>query len=211
MVDYLCAMWSGAPIRKLDAKCDWLSRPAAAYNVGRDMTAYLGNGLIFDVRRGAVRRRVFRQRAMEIIDIARVVHILAVVLWIGGVAMVTTVLIPAIKQMNSPEEQAEAFKVFQTRFAAQAKFSVLLTGLSGFYMMYHIDGWHRYAELEYWWIHAMTIGWVMFMLILFVLEPLILHRLFMERAKKDPVKPFAIVHRMHIEVDPMVRTVKGSS
>jgi uncharacterized membrane protein len=135
---------------------------------------------------------------MEKFVFARVVHILAVVLWIGGVAMVTTVLIPAIKRMKSPEDQAEAFEAFESRFAAQAKISVVLTGLSGFYMMYYIDGWHRYAELKYWWIHAMTIGWVMFMLILFVLEPLILHRLFTEHAKKDPVKTFTFVHRFHM-------------
>lgn len=35
---------------------------------------------------------------------ARVVHVLSVVLWIGGVAMVTLVLLPVLKQMASPKE-----------------------------------------------------------------------------------------------------------
>ena len=34
---------------------------------------------------------------MEYFTLARVLHVLAVILWIGGVAMVTTVIIPAVK------------------------------------------------------------------------------------------------------------------
>ena len=42
--------------------------------------------------------------------LARVIHILAVVLWIGGVAMVTTVLLPAIKRMDSTEDRISLFE-----------------------------------------------------------------------------------------------------
>ena len=34
----------------------------------------------------------------------KVIHVLAVVLWIGGVAMVTAVLLPAIRTLASDEE-----------------------------------------------------------------------------------------------------------
>jgi len=33
---------------------------------------------------------------MESYILARVIHVVAVILWIGGVAMVTTVIIPAV-------------------------------------------------------------------------------------------------------------------
>ena len=36
---------------------------------------------------------------------ARVLHVLGVVLWIGGVAMVTTVLLPVIRKFKDPEER----------------------------------------------------------------------------------------------------------
>ena len=36
---------------------------------------------------------------------ARALHIIAVVFWIGGVAFVTTVLIPAIRSSQKPEGQ----------------------------------------------------------------------------------------------------------
>jgi uncharacterized membrane protein len=38
---------------------------------------------------------------MDDVLIARALHVLAVVIWIGGVAMVTTVVLPAVRQVIS--------------------------------------------------------------------------------------------------------------
>lgn len=134
---------------------------------------------------------------MEGFAFARVVHVLAVVLWIGGVAMVTTVLLPSLRRMDSPEEAITLFERLESRFALQAKFAVLLTGLSGFYMLDYIDAWGRYTDPSYWWVHAMTAVWVIFMLVLFVLEPLFLRRWFQEHGKRDPGRTFAVIQRFH--------------
>ncbi|HJN87303.1 MAG TPA: hypothetical protein QGI03_09185 [Dehalococcoidia bacterium] len=130
--------------------------------------------------------------------LARVIHVLSVVLWIGGVAMVTTVLIPAIRKMGPSADQVGLFERLESRFALQAKITTLLAGLSGFYMLDFIDAWGRYTEPKFWWVHAMTMVWVLFMFVLFVAEPLFLHRLFKKHAQRDPVKTFAIVHRLHL-------------
>jgi len=100
----------------------------------------------------------------------------AVVLGIGGVAMVTTVLLPAIRNLASDEEKLPLFERIESRFSLQAKVTTLLTGLSGFYMLHVLDAWSRYTEPRFWWIHAMTLVWVIFTLILFVIEPLFMHR-----------------------------------
>lgn len=134
---------------------------------------------------------------MEYLTLARVVHIIAVILWIGGVSMVTTVLIPAIKKMKSKEEQIKTFETIEGKFAIQAKVTTFLTGLSGFYMLYELNAWNRYFIYRFWWIHAMTLVWVIFTLILFVLEPFILHRVFKKYADKNPEKTFGIMHRLH--------------
>jgi len=68
------------------------------------------------------------------------------------------------------------FERIESRFSLQAKVTTLLTGLSGFYMLHVLDAWSRYAEPRFWWIHAMTLVWVIFTLILFVIEPLLMHR-----------------------------------
>lgn len=134
---------------------------------------------------------------MEYFTLARVIHVIAVILWIGGVSMVTTVLIPAIKKMKSKEERIATFEMIEGKFAIQAKITTLLTGLSGFYMLYALEGWNRYLDYKFWWIHAMTLVWILFTLILYVLEPLVLHKLFKKYATENPEKTFGIMHRLH--------------
>ena len=135
---------------------------------------------------------------MDKYALARVIHVVAVVLWIGGVAMVTTVLIPSIRKMKSGADQIELFERLESRFSWQAKITTLLAGVSGFYMLNYIDAWNRYTEPKFWWTHAMTMVWLIFMLVLFVAEPLFLHKLFKKHAPKDPVKTFAIVQRLDL-------------
>lgn len=133
----------------------------------------------------------------EWFTLARVIHVLAVVVWIGGVSMVTTVILPSVKRMVSEQERVKVFEQLEGRFATQAKIATLLTGISGFYMLYELDAWGRYMDYRFWWIHAMTIVWFVFSLILFVLEPLVLHRVFRKYAELNSEKTFRIIHRAH--------------
>jgi uncharacterized membrane protein len=134
---------------------------------------------------------------MESFTLARIIHVIAVILWIGGVGMVTTVIIPAIKRLKSKEDQIKTFEEIEGRFAFQAKITTLITGITGFYMLYLLDGWDRYFDLKYWWLHAMTLVWFLFTMVLYVLEPLVLHRIFIKYAEKNPAKTFTIMHRVH--------------
>ena len=111
--------------------------------------------------------------------------------------MVTTVIIPAIKKLKSKEDQIKTFEQIEGRFAIQAKITTLLTGLSGFYMLFVLDAWNRYLDYKFWWIHAMTLVWVLFTLVLYVLEPFLLHKLFKQYAEKNPTKTFAFMLRVH--------------
>lgn len=129
--------------------------------------------------------------------IARVVHVLGVVLWIGGVAMVTTVLLPATRELKTADERVAFFEGIERGFAAQSRFTTLLVGASGFYLVQRYDLWERFAHAGYWWMHAMVAIWVMFTLVLFVLEPAFLHRWFLERARREPEATFRLVTRFH--------------
>jgi len=134
---------------------------------------------------------------MNSITFARIIHVIAVVLWIGGVAMVTTVIIPAVKKMKSKKDKLTTFETIEGRFAIQAKITTLVTAISGFYMMYGLDAWERYLDYRFWWIHAMTIVWIIFTLVLYVLEPLVLHKIFKKYANENPEKTFNILHIAH--------------
>jgi uncharacterized membrane protein len=129
--------------------------------------------------------------------LARVLHVLGVVLWIGGVAMVTMVLLPATRRLKAAEEQVAFFEQIESRFATQSRITTLVTGLSGFYMVYVLHAWHRFQELRYWWMIAMVVVWLIFTLLLFVLEPVVLHRRLVERARRDPAGTFALIQWLH--------------
>ena len=146
---------------------------------------------------------------------ARALHVLGVVLWIGGVAFVTTVLLPAVRRLKAPEERVEFFETLERRFAWQARGTTLLVGATGLHLVGAWDLWSRFQSASYWWMHAMVAVWVIFTLMLFVAEPLFLHRWFLERARRDPEGTFRRIERMHwvllaISVVPVLAAVAGA-
>ncbi len=132
--------------------------------------------------------------------LARALHVLGVVLWIGGVAFVTTVLIPSLKEITDSNNRLALFEQLEGKFAFQARIVTLITGVSGLYMLNVMDAWERYQQLQFWWMHLMTLIWFIFTLVLFVLEPLVLHRWFKEQAIKDSENAFKWLHRMHMSL-----------
>jgi len=46
---------------------------------------------------------------MDGVVLARALHVLAVVIWIGGVAMVTTVILPAVRRGDLGADGLKAF------------------------------------------------------------------------------------------------------
>src|SRR3546814_6433734 len=129
------------------------------------------------------------------ITIARAIHVLAVLLWIGGVALVTLVVMPSIRAAHLPADRLAAFHKLEGRFAAQARIWVLLAGLSGFWMIYRAQMWDRFFDLRFWWMHAMVGLWAVFAAMLFVIEPLFLHRRMMTSVK--PAADFARMATLH--------------
>ncbi len=126
--------------------------------------------------------------------LARVLHVIAIVVWIGGVAFVTTVLIPAIRKTQSPEDRLQIFEILESRFSFQAKLTTLVAGLSGFYMLHTMNGWHSMS----WWINLMIIVWAIFTVVLFVLEPMFLHKWFIKQAKINNERSFLVLQLMHV-------------
>jgi uncharacterized membrane protein len=128
--------------------------------------------------------------------VARAVHVLAVVAWIGGVYFVTAVLLPALKQRPEADWLQE-FEAIERRFAPQARILVLLVLLSGLYMLYRYDLWSLLADARAWWMHLMMFVWLVFALLLFVVEP-VFHGAIARRAASDPRAALRRIHRMHL-------------
>jgi uncharacterized membrane protein len=134
---------------------------------------------------------------MDDVIIARALHVLAVVIWIGGVAMATTVALPAVRRGDLGADRLKAFQAIERRFVWQARTAVIIVGLTGFYMTARLDLWGRFRAVEFWWMHAMVCVWLLFTFILFVAEPFILHRHFDKLAATRPESALARLQRAH--------------
>ena len=77
------------------------------------------------------------------VALARAIHVLSVVHWIGGVAVVTTIVLPRLRKSLRAEAAIFEFEAFERRFAFQARISILLAGLSGAYLLMALDGGSR--------------------------------------------------------------------
>ncbi|HEY8213272.1 MAG TPA: hypothetical protein VIG36_03960 [Methylocystis sp.] len=131
------------------------------------------------------------------VTLARALHVGAVVLWIGGVAFVATVLLPAIRRFKEPQERLAFFDTVERRFAWQARATTLIVGVTGLYMTADLHLWDRFKSAGYWWMHGMVAVWAVFTLMLFVAEPLFLHRWFNAQAARDPDGTFVLIERLH--------------
>lgn len=128
---------------------------------------------------------------------ARVVHVLAVVVWIGGLSMVTTVLLPAIRHGSLGADKVLSFQMIERRFVWQARSAIILVGLSGFYMVAQAHLWDRFATVQFWWMHAMVCLWLIFAILLFIVEPFLLHRHVERWSEREPELLLAWLGRMH--------------
>jgi uncharacterized membrane protein len=134
---------------------------------------------------------------MDDIAIARALHVVAVLHWIGGLAFVTLVVLPTIAAVAEPARRLVLFEAVERRFSGQVKLSVPLAGASGAYMAERLDLWNRFVDSAGWWLAAMALLWLLFMAILFVIEPLLLHSRFRARAAIDLEGAFRLIQRLH--------------
>lgn len=134
---------------------------------------------------------------MNDVVLARALHVLAVVVWIGGVTMATTVVLPALRRGDLGTDWLKVFQVIERRFVWQARTAVLIVGLSGLYMTARLDLWDRFSSASFWWMHAMVGVWLLFAFVLFIAEPVILHGRFHRWATVRPGLAFAWLHRAH--------------
>ena len=134
---------------------------------------------------------------MDDVTIIRALHVLSVVLWIGGVGFVTTVLLPAARKLTSSQARTEFIAEAERRFARQARFMIALAGLTGLYMLVRLDLWERFQAPAYWWLDAMVGVWLLFALMLYVVEPLLIHRWLERQTWAGPEAKFGVIIWLH--------------
>jgi uncharacterized membrane protein len=137
---------------------------------------------------------------MDDLLLARLLHVLAIVVWFGGIAFVTLVVLPQARSLP-PDQRLALFEQFERPFGHIARWAVLVAGASGFWMLWRLDLWHRFTMehlIAYWWMQAMAVLWLLFVIMLFVLEPLWLHHAFRRWAMRDSAAAFSWAFRLHL-------------
>jgi uncharacterized membrane protein len=102
-----------------------------------------------------------------------------------------------VKRIKRVEERLAFFEAVERRFAWQARGTTLLAGASGVYMVDQLGLWPNFQLIDYWWLDAMVLLWLVFTLMLFVAEPLFLDKWFEKRAKRAPESAFALIQWLH--------------
>ncbi len=109
--------------------------------------------------------------------ISLIIHVLSVVVWIGGVSFVTMVMFPIIQREQNSLEQVMMFQGVEHRFARIARLLVILAGISGLYLL-HVKGFSFAA-----WV--MIFIWTLYASLLFFLEKMIFKKLFSTPSAKQ--------------------------
>jgi uncharacterized membrane protein len=122
--------------------------------------------------------------------IALVIHVLSVVVWIGGVAFVTMITFPMILRVEQSLEQVMMFQGVEHRFGKIAKIMVVLAGLSGLYLIIE-----KGLSTAVW---IMIVLWTVYAALLFGLEKMIFKKLFSKPGEQaDMKKVFNFLQGFH--------------
>ncbi len=130
-----------------------------------------------------------------------IIHLLTVIVWIGGLAFVTILALPMAIRMRDPLQKVLFFQRIEHKFAPMARIYNLIVGITGFGMIF-MAGWHK-ALLTRQGIPLlfMLVVWVFWFVMLFGLEPFIVKKMLDKMArsggKMEIEAVFARMNRMH--------------
>ncbi len=133
---------------------------------------------------------------MDIFPILLSIHVATVVLWIGGVAFVTTIIIPTIRGMEDSLAKALIFQKIESRFAKQAWYFIVVTGVSGGGLLYLTGRFNTLFTREGIGITSMVIVWFLYLMVL-SFEKKIFSLLFGGAKELNPDKIFFIIGTFH--------------
>ncbi|MBI5042897.1 MAG: hypothetical protein HZC10_03525 [Nitrospirae bacterium] len=129
-----------------------------------------------------------------------IVHVLTVILWFGGLAFVTIIIFPSLYKIEDIIQKSLSFQRVEHRFAKLARYYAATVGISGLAMAY-MTGWHMILfTRQGLFLTIMFMIWVMWVVMLFGLEPFIIKKM-LERMIKGEIPDvnliFKRLNKMH--------------
>lgn len=124
----------------------------------------------------------------------KTLHLISVLIWIGGAFFVTFCVLPALESINEPHRH-KIFHSLEKRFIWIARTCAIVTFVTGIGMMNISKVWSSLGKL--WWWHPMITLWLLFAIVLFVLEPFVM-RSFCHSSRKMDLRRMKIMHYLMI-------------
>lgn len=125
-----------------------------------------------------------------------IIHVISVIVWIGGVTFVTTVVFPMMYRTEGSLEKALLFQGVEHRFVAQVRWLLALVGVTGFWLFiakYDIAVLGRSEGLG---IVIMFLAWAVYVTV-YLSERRIFARMFADPSKVDMDKALRMINAMH--------------
>ena len=134
-----------------------------------------------------------------IFTVMLIIHVLAVILWIGGLAFVTILIFPSLYKMQEALQKVLFFQRIEHRFAPLARIYSATVGITGIVMLVH-TGWYKLLFTgEGLFLTIMFLIWVFWIVMLFGLEPLVIKKMLESMAKSgDKMEIDSVFKRMNV-------------
>ncbi len=130
------------------------------------------------------------------LTILLIIHVMGVIIWIGGVAFVTTVIFPLMYQIEGSLEKALLFQRVEHRFASMVRWLIATVGITGFWLLYAKYGFGILAQKHGLSVLIMIFAWALYTVIL-LSERKIFGKIFADPEKIEINNALRIINRMH--------------
>jgi uncharacterized membrane protein len=130
------------------------------------------------------------------LTILLIIHVICVIIWIGGVAFVTMVIFPMVYRTEGSLEKALLFQGVEHRFAGMVKWLIALVGATGVWMLSAKYGFTILLQPRGFGILIMLFAWTLYTAVL-LFERTIFGKLFADPEKIDMHKALRMINAMH--------------
>jgi len=132
-----------------------------------------------------------------LLELSAAIHVVGVVIWIGGVAFVTIILFPMIQEMENPLEKALLFQKVEHRFARLVRVVIVVVGITGAYNLHARGLYSIMTSPEGFWLDLMIGVYAVYALLIFGLEKALFKRIFKETQNLDADRIFRHMSTFH--------------
>ena len=131
-----------------------------------------------------------------LLTILLIIHVIGVVVWIGGVAFVTMVIFPMMYRTEGSLEKAFLFQGIEHQFSGIVRWLIGTVGATGLYILYAKYGFAILRETQGVGILIMLFAWLIYTTII-LFEPIIFGKIFADPEKIDMNKALRMINLMH--------------